>query len=606
MKENISQSISDKLNKIIDTFPQFTTILRNSENTEEARQKLLLLSYELEENIQSEHCEIHPLERIVIKESLNVFKNFLSRRSEKISNHSFLKTLFEAIQGNEDILKSISQGFIDELYHLIKGLLGQSGVYTTIQSNGIENEPRYLKLTGREAAIARCEFLDELSVQASNYIERYPSGLTKDIIQKRKKNVKRILDFFNATKEDWIDYSWHLRHIIRDLETVKSLIDLSDDEEKAVDIANRNHIPFGITPYYLSLMDKESGGRYDHAVRAQVIPPLSYVQRFQNTDKKKMDFMREKDTSPIDLVTRRYPMIAILKPFNTCAQICVYCQRNWEIDDVNSQNALASPNKIDAAIEWFKNNKSIKAVLLTGGDPLILSDEKLDELLGRISDIPHIERIRIGTRTPVVLPFRFTKSLIKILKSYHLPGKREICIVTHFEHPYEITPDANKAVQKVKQKTSINFYNQQVFTIENCRKFETVTLRRNLKNIGIDPYYIFHAKGKKETEYYIVPIARLLQERKEEARLTPGVVRTDEPVYNIPGTGKNHLRAMQDHELIMITPQGRRIYEMHPWEKAIVTSNTYIYEDVSITDFLSRLAKHGEDINDYKSIWYYY
>jgi len=235
-----------------------------------------------------------------------------------------------------------------------------------------------------------------------------------------------------------------------------------------------------------------------------------------------------------------------------------------------------------------------------------MHDALLDDILGRLSAIGHIERIRIGTRTPVVLPSRFTDSLVKILKKYHSPGKRELCIVTHFEHPYEITPEAMKAVQKVQRHTSIDFYNQQVFTIENSRKFETVALRRALKHIGIDPYYVFHAKGKKETEYYIVPIARLLQERKEEARLTPGVVRTDEPVYNIPGIGKNHLRAMQDHALLMLTPRGNRIYEMLPWDRAIITSHTYLYEDVPIGSYLQRLAEQGENLEDYRTIWYYY
>ena len=106
---------------------------------------------------------------------------------------------------------------------------------------------------------------------------------------------------------------------------------------------------------------------------------------------------------------------------------------------------------------------------------------------------------------------------------------------------YEITPEA-AAIQMFKRK-GISCYNQAVFTIQNCRRFELSALRKWLKLIGVEPYYTFNAKGKKETDYYRVPLARLQQEAKEEARLLPGLARTDEPVYNVPGLGKNYLRA---------------------------------------------------------------
>ena len=152
----------------------------------------------------------------------------------------------------------------------------------------------------------------------------------------------------------------------------------------------------------------------------------------------------------------------------------------------------------------------------------------------------------------------------------------------------------------------VSVYNQQVFTFENSRRFETVALRRALRLIGVDPYYTFITKGKEETDYYRVPIARILQERKEEARLFPGLDRTDEPVFNVPRLGKNHLRSWQDHRLIMILPDGRRVYEFHPWEKYITPIPPYNYTDVSIYAYLKRLDEIGEDLSEYSSIWYYY
>jgi lysine 2,3-aminomutase len=318
-----------------------------------------------------------------------------------------------------------------------------------------------------------------------------------------------------------------------------------------------------------------------------------------------LDFMGEQDSSPVDLITRRYPMISIIKPFNTCAQICVYCQRNWEIECVLEPKAMAGRRKLDIALNWFDKHKSIGDVLISGGDPLIMKDSQIQYILDALSSKKHIYRIRIGSRTPVVLPMRFTDSLVEILGKYHKPPHLEIALVTHFEHSYEITPDSLQAVQKLRQ-AGISVYNQQVYTMENSRRYELAKLRRDLKSIGIDPYYTFNMKGKEETRRYMVPVARILQERKEETRLLPGLDRTDEPIFNLPRLGKNYLRAARDRRMVMILPDGSRVYEFHPWEKNIEPVPPYNYVDVPIYDYLEELGDRGEDIREYRTIWYYY
>jgi lysine 2,3-aminomutase len=318
-----------------------------------------------------------------------------------------------------------------------------------------------------------------------------------------------------------------------------------------------------------------------------------------------MDFMLERDTSPIEGITRRYPGIVILKPVLTCPQICVYCQRNWEIEDVYSSNAAISKDKLEKALQWIEDTPEIKEVLITGGDPLILSNAKIENMMYRLSRIKHVERIRIGTRTPVTLPQRVTDSFVRDINHFHNPGKREVIIITHVEHPYEITPQMMEAVQKFR-RYGMDVYNQLVYTFYNSRKFEAAALRNKLRLAGVTPYYTFNTKGKEETDDYRVPIARLLQEQHEEARLMPGTVRTDEIVFNVPRLGKNYLRAVQHHDVISILPNGRRVYEFHPWEKKLFLADTYIYTDVSIYDYLKKLKAAGEDTAHYKTIWYYY
>jgi len=268
--------------------------------------------------------------------------------------------------------------------------------------------------------------------------------------------------------------------------------------------------------------------------------------------------------------------------------------------------AMASDAAIEAALQWIREHPSIHEVLLTGGDPLAMPDCDVQRVLDGVASISSVERIRIGSRIPVTMPMRLTDELADLVASYRVPGKRLVSVVTHVQHPYELTPDTVQAVGKLRAR-SVSVYNQLVYTFYVSRRFEAAHLRRLLSLIGIDPYYTFNTKGKEETVEYRVPIARLLQEQKEEARLMPGLARTDEAVYNVPGLGKNYLRARQHRDIVSILPDGARLYEFHPWEKNVSTTiSTHASEDVPILDYLRRLDAIGEDVSDYSTIWYYY
>lgn len=595
----ISSSLS--LHDLWDSDPEVHQVLRSSKNFSEVRRSMRSLLSDREEWLHSKECDLEELERYNAFQCIRVLRNFLSPRNEDLTGTGSIRYLWKLAKEDVETMREVSKGFVVEMMHLLKGSLGDSGIYT-------EKTPSFLDMSGREAARIRSDQLDSMAAGWMSRINSYVSGLEPEVVDRRAGNRRRILDYFGGKEEDWQDYRWHMRNVIKTPEPLVDLLRLTPSEKEAVRLAAENGIPFGITPYYLSLMDYESDRSRDHAVRSQVIPPLSYVRAMlEHRDDREFafDFMREHDTSPVDLVTRRYPMIAIMKPYNTCAQICVYCQRNWEIDEVLSPTAMASTKELQAAIEWFRKHPAVIEVLITGGDPALVSDSVMDKIMERVSSLEHVERIRIGTRTPVVLPMRITEEFADTLAKYHELPDREVCVVSHYEHPYEVTPESMQAVQRLRRR-GMNVYNQQVFTMENSRRFETAALRLVMKKIGVDPYYAFNTKGKEETGHYRVPIARLLQERKEEARVLPGITRTDEPVFNIPGMGKNHLRAWQHHEYIMLSPEGERYYEFHPWEKNISLAPTYIYKDVSLHDYLERLEKLGENPEDYRTIWYYF
>lgn len=575
-------------------------ILCESANTDEARDRMFNHLNEQERtlyNVFSDNpvAQLHANEKENAKQCIRILKNIIRTENENVTNSSALEGLY-AISKKK--YGKVTPAFVCEMIALFKGAAGKSHIYDS-------TEPEFLKLHGREAATARSSFLDSYSRRMDSSMNRYGSGLGPELIALREKMKKKILKYFESSSEDWKNYRWHLKNAITELDTLKDLVKLSPSEKEGVRLAEKHGIPFQITPYYASLFIPDNPLRWGRAIRAQVLPSPSYCCTWAKSRKEgiSMDFMGEQSTSPIPCVTRRYPGIVILKPYDSCPQICVYCQRNWEIK--NMAKAVIRKQDVERAIEWIREHTSVKEVLVTGGDPLILSDEYIEWILNEISKINHIHRIRIGTRTLVTLPSRITPKLVGILGEHHELGKREVCVVTHVEHPTEITPETLAATRMIREE-GMSIYNQQVFTYFNSKKFETCKLRRELKLCGIDPYYTFNTKGKDETTEYRVPIARIEQERKEEARLMPGVERTDEPVFNVPRLGKSHLRAWQDHEVIMVLPDGRRVYRFYPWESKLELIEPYDYTDVSIYDYMKKLASEGEKIEEYKTIWYYF
>ena len=536
-----------------------------------------------------------------VRDCAKVLIRLMTRRSEDMSKFSVAQVILDIARGKDR--SDLTPAFYAELLHLFLGIQGRGPGSALADLHLIPS--RY---ENREAAVERSRQLDELHAEVELRMAKFVSGLDTQSVKRRQRRRHRIIEYLQASEQDWNDWRWHTRHILRDADDIARLLELTDSEYDAIKMARANDIPFGITPHYLSLMDDRPGDGRDRAIRAQVIPSLNYVEKMAQAEQfgHCLDFMLESDTSPIDLITRRYPSICIFKPFNTCPQICVYCQRNWEIDDAMEPGAMAPAEKINLAIEWIRAHPAIHEVLITGGDPMAMTDDEIDQILSRIADIPTVERIRIGTRTPITLPMRITDALAAIIARYREPGRRQIAVVTHAQHCYEITPQTVNAVDRLR-KQGVPVYNQLVYTFFTSRRFEAAFLRRTLTKIGIDPYYSFNTKGKEETIEYRVPIARLLQEQKEEARLLPGLSRTDEAVYNVPGLGKNYLKANIHRDLISILPDGSRLYEFHPWEKNISnTARTHLSEDVPILDYLSRLDAIGENIYDYGTIWYYY
>lgn len=581
--------------------PEIFVIAQKTNSTDDLRASLARLANDMMFEAFDDYDILTEGSVMRVRDCAKVLIRLMTRRSDDKSKFSVAQAILDIAQGKDR--PDLTPAFYAELLHLFLGLQGRGPGKAFSDMHLIPS-----RFENREAAVERSRQLDDLHAEVELRLAKFTSGLENESVKRRQQRRDRISEYFQASEKDWKDWCWQIQHILRDADDIAKLLELPDSEYKAIKMARANDIPFGITPYYLSLMDDQPADGRDRAIRAQVIPSLDYVEKMSEAARfgHCLDFMLESDTSPIDLITRRYPSICIFKPFNTCPQICVYCQRNWEIDDAMEPGAMAPDERINAAIEWIRAHPAIHEVLITGGDPLAMTDDEIDHILSRVADIPTVERIRIGSRTLITLPMRITDSLAGIIARYREPGKRQIAVVTHAQHSYEITPQTVDAVDRLR-KQGIPVYNQLVYTFFTSRRFEAAFLRRTLTRIGIDPYYTFNTKGKEETLEYRVPIARLLQEQKEETRLLPGLSRTDEAVYNVPGLGKNYLRANVHRDLISILPDGSRLYEFHPWEKNISNAaKTHLSEDVPILDYLAKLDAIGENIYDYGTIWYYY
>ncbi|MBP7560049.1 MAG: KamA family radical SAM protein [Armatimonadetes bacterium] len=532
----------------------------------------------------------------VIRDCARALRSMLAARSDRLAGISATQALLDVAAGRPR--GDLGPGFHAEMTHIWMGLRGEVRPAQFVPGPDPDSEGGD-KMTSE---------LGHLWEAAANYTARYEDGLSPEAVARRQERKAEILQATGGTEADWQSWEWQARHAFGRVREVEAAVALTDSERQGLEAAEESRLPFSVTPYYASLMDKVPGHR-DRSIRAQVFPSVPVAHAWgvtlEQAGRESMDYMGEGLTSPVPLVTRRYPSIAVLKPFNACPQLCVYCQRNWEICGVMSPEALAPWEQIENALWWIESNPAITELLITGGDPLGMSDALLERLLKRVAAIKHIDVVRIGTRTPVTVPMRITERLADIISRVREPGTREVMVVTHIQHPYEVTPELVQAVDRLRSR-GIGVYNQLVYTFYVSRRFEATSLRMLLRRAGVDPYYTFVAKAKPELRGYRVPLARLLQEQKEEVRLLPGTRRTDEAVYNIPRLGKSHIRAAQHRDLIGVGPDGARIYEFHPWEKNITPREPHVGADVPIYEYLQRLAAIGENLRDYHTIWYYF
>ncbi|PKN73493.1 MAG: lysine 2,3-aminomutase [Candidatus Cloacimonetes bacterium HGW-Cloacimonetes-3] len=306
--------------------------------------------------------------------------------------------------------------------------------------------------------------------------------------------MAKIIDIKSiATDEQWNDWHWQLRNRITSFEELAKYIELQPDE-RAVVATNAFSFRMAITPHYLSLIDHSNP--FD-PVRLQAIPRIAESD-FSLSDM--ADPLHEDADAPVPGMTHRYPDRVLLLLTDQCAMYCRHCTRRRKAGE---KDAPMPGENVDKAIEYIREHTEVRDVILSGGDPLTLSDERLDEVLHKLSQIEHVDIVRIGTRLPVVLPQRITDGLLAVLRKYKF-----VWMNTHYNHPNELCSDATAALAKLAE-AGLPLGNQSVLLkgINDNVDVMKALLHKLVKN-RVRPYYIYQCDLSEGIAHFRTPVSR--------------------------------------------------------------------------------------------------
>jgi len=300
-----------------------------------------------------------------------------------------------------------------------------------------------------------------------------------------------------ATEAEWNDWHWQINNSITSSKNLGALFSLSDAEKQIVHGYN-DSLPLRITPYYASLIDESDALQ---PIRRTVIPTADEMILSPG---EASDPLNEEEDSPLPNIVHRYPDRLLLLATGFCSTYCRYCTRSHKV--AKDDKMHFSMSHLEPAFQYIESHKEIRDVLLSGGDPLTMSDRMLEQILTRLKSIPHIEFIRIGTKVPVVMPQRITTSLTAILKQFH-----PLYLSIHFAHPDELTTEVKEACERLAD-AGIPLGSQTVLLKDVNDNIETMKrLMHGLLKIRVRPYYIYQCDPIPGSKHFRTPVEKGLE-----------------------------------------------------------------------------------------------
>lgn len=315
------------------------------------------------------------------------------------------------------------------------------------------------------------------------------------IFTKYQEKISKKIEVESNIK-NWKDWKWQVKHAIKTVDAFEYLTGIKfTNEEKQAFKKTQDRFPLSITPYYLSLI-KRDNYKNDPVYKQAFLDNRELIVSSSEMG----DPLSEDHDSPVPGITHRYPDRVLFLVSNVCAMYCRHCTRKRKVGDVDS---IPGRSQIKEGIEYIRNTPQIRDVLLSGGDPFLLSDDYLDWILTEIRAIPHVQVIRIGTRTPVVLPYRITDNLVNVLKKHH-----PIWVNTHFNHPREITASAKESLAKLAD-AGIPLGNQSVLLadVNDCPRIMKELVHKLVMN-RVRPYYLYQCDLSEGLSHFRTPIGK--------------------------------------------------------------------------------------------------
>ncbi|MCB9890433.1 MAG: KamA family radical SAM protein [Planctomycetes bacterium] len=364
-----------------------------------------------------------------------------------------------------------------------------------------------------------------------------------------------------ATTIDWNDWRWQMRNSIRSVEALQNYATLDDAEVAELETAG-SRFRWSVTPYVLSLID-DTDPRCP--IRRQHLPSGGELA----PDFGSLDPLQEGTNSPTKSVVHVYEDRVAFKVVNVCPTYCRYCFREYF---VKGSDTRSSQDSIREGLDYIASRPAIRDVLLTGGDPLMMSDERIDGILTELRAMPHVEIVRIGSRTPCTLPQRITDGLVAMLRK-HQP----LWLNTHFNHPDELTPEASRALNALAD-AGIPIGNQSVLLAGINDSIDVMKrLCEQLLRVRVRPYYVYQCQTLEGTAHLRVPIERGIEIMDGLRGNTTGfgipTYVLDTPDGKVPLSASWFVRRDGD-EVLVRTPRGRIWREHNPVGRPDPTTTT--------------------------------
>ncbi len=319
----------------------------------------------------------------------------------------------------------------------------------------------------------------------------------------------------------WNDWYWQLQNRFRSLNQLDRILRLSEEERQAM-CQGGLQLPVAITPYYASLLDPLDP---DHPLRRMVVPrPAEFI----HSPGEAADPLGEETHSPVPGLVHRYPDRVLLLAHDFCSTYCRYCTRSRL---VGHGEMAATPARLQAALDYIRRTPTVRDVLVSGGDPLTLSDERLEQILSALRAIRHVEIIRLGTKVPAVLPQRITPALCRMLRKYH-----PLWISLHFQHPEECTAEAYQACSRLAD-AGIPLGAQTVLLKGINDSVETMReLVHRLLQMRVRPYYLFQCDPIYGSAHFRTPVSKGIEIIQGLRGYTSGYA-VPHYVVDLPGGG---------------------------------------------------------------------